>query len=96
MNKTDKISDEEIAQLTSEIHRAECAKTAYDVYIKEHIGIVTRQLFEEFSNTSVENMDKVMEIKRLQSAVKSLEISILNDIDTGKLAAARLEIFNLG
>ena len=87
------MSDRELVErLKQELYVSEQAETAYNIYLKQHIAKVTENLFNEFSNTSVENMDRVMEIKRLHAAVKALEVSVLNDIDTGKMAAKQLEL----
>ena len=78
-------------QLLDEISLGDRARHAYESYVKEYIEQVNLNLFNEFSSSSVENIDRVLEIKRLQSAVKGLETSILQDIETGKLALISLE-----
>lgn len=87
---------DDIGKLNDEIELGNKAYTAYESYIKDHIYRVTLQLFEEFSNESVENTARIMEIKRLQAALKGLEVSIKNDIDTGKMASIQLEMLNKG
>lgn len=76
--------------LESEVRRGNNAQIAYDVYLKIFIKECKEQIIDAFFLTPFEDADKIMDIKRLSIAVESLEIRILQDIETGNLAAYQL------
>lgn len=88
------LSDEQTAQLNSEISRARRAKQAYDVYVKEHIDIVVKNVYDGIEACSIVDTATLASLKGLLSAIRSLENSILSDIDTGIMAEATLEKHN--
>lgn len=85
------LSEEQKAQLNNEISRSRRARQAYDVYVKEHISIVVDKIYASIEACSVADIDTLKELKGLLTAIRSLESSILSDIDTGRMAEATLE-----
>ena len=79
------------AQLAEELARARRAKQAYDIYVKDHIDTTVKKIYEGIESCSVVDTQLLCELKSLLSAVRGLERSILNDIDTGVLAEKMLE-----
>lgn len=85
------LSEKQKTQLNGEISRARRAKQAYDVYVKEHVAIVVDKIYASIEACSIADVDTLKELKGLLIAIRSLESSILSDIDTGKMAEATLE-----
>ena len=85
------ITESEAARLNSEIQQARRAKHAYDSYIKEHVDSVISNIYESIEACSISDTDTLVNLKGLLTAIRSLERSVLNDIDTGRMAEAILE-----
>lgn len=77
--------------LSTEVQRARRAKQAYDLYIKEHVDNVVKNIYESIEACSISDTDTLINLKGLLTAIRSLERSVLSDIDTGRMAEAVLE-----
>jgi len=67
------------------------AETAYNNYIKGFIENQKRLIYEAFLQCSLEEQDKLIELKRLSMVYATLETAIQNDIATGNMAQIELE-----
>ncbi len=85
------ISDEQMNRLQDELQQSRRAQQAYDLYIKKHIETVTKSIYESIEACSITDTETLIGLKGLLSAIRSLERSVLNDIDTGRLAKETLE-----
>lgn len=80
-----------MANYEAEVAKGNRAKTAYDLYIKEHIDVTVKNIYDGIESCHVADVDTLQTLKGLLSAIRGLERSILNDIDTGRMAAIALE-----
>lgn len=87
-------TESEAEILSAEIQRARRAKQAYDLYIKEHIDSVVTNIYDNIESCSISDTDTLVNLKGLLTAIRSLERSVLSDIDTGRMAEAILEKTN--
>lgn len=87
-------TESEAEILSAEIQRARRAKQAYDLYIKEHIDNVVTNIYDSIESCSISDTDTLVNLKGLLTAIRSLERSVLSDIDTGRMAEAILEKTN--
>lgn len=85
------ITDFEAEKLSGELQRARRARQAYDLYIRQHIEDVIKNIYDSIEACSISDVKTLCDLKGLLTAIRSLERSVLNDIDTGRLAEARLE-----
>jgi len=88
------ITEYEAERLPAEIQRARRARQAYDLYIKEHIDNVVASIYSSIESCSVSDTDTLITLKGLLTAIRSLERSVLSDIDTGRMAETILEKTN--
>jgi len=97
MNLANDLQNKDLdTQLKDEMALGHKAEAAYEGYVKDHVAYTNQRLYQEFLSTSVTETDRILEIKRLQSALRGLEISILNDIETGKMAAKQFNTLYKG
>lgn len=85
------LTESQISQLNNEVRIGRLAQQAYDLYVKQHIDIAVANVYTGIENCSIVDKEALIELKGLLTAVRGLEVSILNDIETGKLAALQLE-----
>lgn len=83
--------ESERAKLSIEVQRARRAEQAYNLYVREHIDNVVKNVYESIEACSISDTDTLLTLKGLLTAIRSLERSVLNDIDTGRMAEAILE-----
>lgn len=88
------ITESEAERLSAELQRARRAKQAYDLYIKEHVDSVVTNIYDSIESCSISDTDTLVNLKGLLAAIRSLERSVLSDIDTGRMAEAILEKTN--
>lgn len=67
------------------------AEAAYHTYLKRFIDEQKASIYEAFLQCSIEEPERLIELKRLSMVYASLEIAIQNDISTGKMAQIELE-----
>lgn len=85
------LTDEQVAQLSNEIAQARKARQAYELYIKDHISTTVDNIYAGIESCASNDSVTLSTLKGLLTAVRGLERSVLNDIDTGALAEATLE-----
>lgn len=88
------LTDQQRAQLSDEVRLGRQAQQAYDVYVKRHIDSTVQNIYEGIEVLSVTQKEELIELKGLLTAIRGLEMSVLRDIETGKLAAIQLENTN--
>lgn len=66
------------------------AKHAYELYVRDFIERVEKQLYDNFQACPVGQDETVLEIKRLSAALAALKQAILSDIETGRMAELQL------
>lgn len=84
------IGKDELIQLHTEVQLGHKAEQAYNVYVKAHIEKVVVNIYTQIENCSVSDTETLVKLKGLLSAIRGLESSISNDIDTGRLAEKQL------
>lgn len=68
------------------------AEAAYNTFIKQFIESKKVALYENFCSANpIDDIDCLLETRRLYATIVSLENEILSTIQTGKLAAKSLE-----
>lgn len=82
--------------LQREVERGKRASKAHSLYLKEFIEAKRGQLHLAFRECPVESAETLMEIKRLDLALASLEADILTAIESGRMASIQLGDDNLG
>jgi len=85
------MNKEQISQLTEEVRLANIAKHAYESYIKQHIEISRANIHASFAACDIGDIETMKNLKCLLAAIDGLELSVLNDIDTGNMANITLE-----
>jgi len=83
--------EQTISQLEREVAESSNAEKAYTSYIRPFIDEKRKVLFEAFMTISVEEPNKLMEIKRQQMVLEALNSEVVSKINTGKLARQQLE-----
>lgn len=81
---------DEMVKLQDEVNLGNKARGAYTTYVKDFIERVSAELYQEF--VIAPNDEQSLLVKRRHDALMNLETSILQDIETGSLAAKQLEI----
>jgi hypothetical protein len=76
-------------KLEEEIAKGQRAGRAYNLYVKQFLETNFRELYDAFLNAST--AEDALEIRRLVIANKELELTIVRDIDTCKMAKKQLE-----
>jgi len=77
-------------KLKDEIRLADSARHAYNAYLESYFAKERLSIFSSFCSSNTDR-DTLVTIKHAQMALDSLETSVLQDIETGKLAAIMLE-----
>ena len=85
------LSDDQMHILHIEVAHSKSAKQAYDLFIKDHVDVTVKQLYMAIDNCSVSDIDSLRNLKFALSAIRGLESSVLNIIESGKLAILTLE-----
>jgi len=82
-------SQEETDRLKDAISLGSRAEKAYNTYVRQFLETQYSRLYQEFLNSTSDA--EVIAIKRLIDAVQQLEVSLRNDVESGKIASRRLE-----
>lgn len=78
------------SHLSNEVSLGRKAEVAYEGFIKPFIMSKRKDLFNNFCDTSMMDVDVILESKRLVKVIDQLEEEILTLITTGKLAEKSL------
>lgn len=76
--------------LAEQVAKGHRAKQAYDGYIAGFVEKYKGHLLNHFLQVHSGDMDTIMEIKRLLTALATMEQEVLNDIDSGRMAEKQL------
>lgn len=96
MTDTTNFTDSQLSQLNQEIENGKKASKAYNIFLEKFIDDKRAQLYQAFRDTSLEDVNKLTEIKRLDLALASIENEVFSVIETGRLASISLNNDNLG
>jgi hypothetical protein len=93
---TTEFTDAQLSQLNQEIESGKRASKAYDIFLRQFIDDKREQLYQAFRDNSLEDINKLADIKRLDLALASIENEVFSVIETGRLASISLNNDNLG
>lgn len=96
MTDTTEFTDAQLSQLNQEIESGKRASKAYDIFLRQFIDDKREQLYQAFRDNSLEDINKLADIKRLDLALASIENEVFSVIETGRLASISLNNDNLG
>jgi len=85
------LSDEQYSILNNEVAKSKRAEQAYNLFIKEHIEITVKQIYDGIEQCSIGDAPMLLKLKSALSALRGLESSVLSAIESGKLARITLE-----
>lgn len=88
------LSDAQLNQLHIEIAESKAAEQAYNLFIKSHIDKTVAQIYDGIEQCATTDVDALQKLKIALSAIRGLESSVQNTIESGKIANLTLEKHN--
>jgi hypothetical protein len=76
-------------ELIEQIRKSRIAQDAYTAYFKDYVETRRQNLFEAFVHCA-NDPEELMSIKYLSDALTALESSMVQDIESGKLASIEI------
>jgi hypothetical protein len=76
-------------ELVEQVRKSRLAQDAYDGYFKEYVEIRRQNILDAFVHCD-NDPEELMRIKYLSDALTALEHSMMQDIESGKLASIDL------
>lgn len=78
-------------QLQDEIRMSARAESFYNEFVKPFVKANKERFYEAFENTSLNDKDQIVELRRMVLTLNKFEDGIKEYITTGKMAAITLE-----